>query len=465
METKKSGGENLKKRNIPIILLAIAVVITGAWGYWQYRDKNRYYTFLDNQFQRMFYDTIGNVETISTDISKLLVSSQEKENIVLYSNILMNAYNAQGNLAQLPIKHREISKVEKFLNQLGDYTFALSRKNLNGEELNDKDIENLERFQSYAMDLGKDLHGLHDKALKGSVWKGELRRKGTKELNEEAKKKSEIQTRLVKFQERMVEYPELIYDGPFSEHAIQGMKPRLKGEKAGEEEARKRAVQFVGEYVVEKVSRSEESKSRLSAYTFTLKPKNKEEGKENPIYIDISEIGGRPMLMLNNRKVEKANISAPQAVKIASKFLEEKGFKNMKPTFNLKNDNVLVINYVYMQDGVMMYPDLIKVKVALDNGTIVGFDSTKFLISNYSRGIKSPRLTPQEAREKVSIRVETTEEPRLCYIPTDYLKEIFCYEFEAQYKGDTFFIYINADTGAEEKIFKLIKSENGILMI
>lgn len=455
----------MKKRNITIIVLAIALVATSAWGYWQYRDKDQYYTFLDNQFQRMFYDTIGSVETISTDISKLLVSSQEKENIVLYSNILMNAYNAQSNLAQLPIKHSDVSKIEKFLNQVGDYTFALSKKNLNGEQLNRKDIGNLERLQGYAMDLGKDLHELHDKALKGNVWKGELRRKGSKKLNKEAEKKSKIQTQLVKFQERMIEYPELIYDGPFSEHAIQGMKPRLKGKKISEEEAKKKAIEFVGEYVVEKTSNSEESDSRLSAYNFTLKPKNEEEGKKNPVYIDISKVGGKPILMLNNRNIEKANISAPKAVKIASKFLEEKGFKNMKPTFNLRNDNVLVINYVYMQDDVIMYPDLIKVKVALDNGTIVGFDSTKFLIGNYKRDIKKPKLTPSEAREKVSVRVETTEKPRLCYIPTDYLKEIFCYEFEAKYKGDTFFIYINAETGAEEKILKLIKSEHGILMI
>lgn len=455
----------MKRRNITIAVLAIVLAITAGWGYWQFRDKNQYYTFLDNQFQRMFYDLIGSVETISTDISKLLVSSQEKENIVLYSNILMNAYNAQDNLAQLPIRHGEVNKIEKFLNQVGDYTFALSRKSLNGDQLTEKDIANLEKLQGYAVQLGKDLHNLHDKALKGNVWKGELRRKGTKELNVEAEKKSDIQVKLVKFQERMVEYPELIYDGPFSEHAIQGMKPRLKGEKISEEEARKKAIEFVGGGTVEKTSKSEENDSKISTYSFTLKPQNKGKDKQNPIYIDISKVNGQPVLMLNNRKIEKSNISGPQAVKVASKFLEEKGFKNMQPTFNIKTDNVLVINYVHMQDNVRIYPDLIKVKVALDDGTIVGFDATKYLTSNYKRDITEPKLSPEEAREKVSVRVETVEKPRLCYIPTPYLKEIFCYEFEVKYKGDTFFVYINAKTGVEEKILKLIKRENGILMI
>lgn len=455
----------MKRKDIAIIILTIAIVISAGWGFMQYREKDKYYTLLDNQFQRMFYDLVGNVETISTDISKLLVSSQEKENIVLYSNILMNAYSAQDNICQLPIRHGEISKVEKFLNQVGDYTFALSRKSLNGDQLTEKDIANLEKLQSYAVDLGKDLHDLHDKALKGNIWKGELRRKGKDELSKEAKEKSQIQTKLVKYQERMVEYPELIYDGPFSEHAIQGMKPRLKGKKISEDEARKRAIEFVGGGTVEKTSKSEENDSKISTYSFTLKPKNKGEEKQNPIYIDISRVGGQPVLMLNNRKVNKANISGPKAVEIASKFLKEKGFKNMKPTFSLRNDNVIVLNYVYVQDDVIIYPDLIKMKIALDNGTVVGFDATKFLTANYNRKITEPEISPEEAREKVSMRVETTEKPRLCYIPTPYLKEIYCYEFEAKYKGDTFFIYINARTGAEEQILKMIKRENGTLMI
>ncbi len=455
----------MKKSHIVILILVIALIGTGVWGRMQLRDKNQYYTFLDNQFQRMFYDLVGSVETISTDISKLLVSSQEKENMILYSNILMNAYNAQNNLCQLPIKHVEVSRIEKFLNQVGDYTFALSTKNLKGDELSEKDIANLEKLQSYAVDLGKDLHELHDKALKDDVWKGELRREGTRRLNRQGREQSKIQVGLVKFQERMVEYPELIYDGPFSEHAIQGMKPRLEGKKVSEEEARKRAIEFVGGGTVEETSRSEENDTKINTYSFTLKPENKGGDKQNPIYIDISKVGGRPVLMLNNREVKESNISRPQAVKLASKFLEEKGFKNMKPTFSLATNNVLVLNYVYVEDDVVIYPDLIKLKVALDNGAIVGFDSTKFLISNYNRNIPEPKLTPEEAKEKVSIRVENSEKPRLCYIPTPYLKEIFCYEFETKYKGDTFFIYINAETGAEEKILKLIKRENGTLMI
>ena len=452
-------------KNTLIIILVVALIAAGTWGYMQYQEKSDYYTFLDNQFQRMFYDLIGSVETIATDMSKLLVSSQEKENIVLYSNILMNAYNAQESLSQLPIKHAEVTKLEKYLNQVGDYSLSLSKRNLNGDKLSEKERNNLEKLQGYAMELASDLHELQAKALKGRVWKNELRKEGSKKLNRKAEKDNPIQVKIAKFGERMIEYPELIYDGPFSEHAIKGMKPRLKEEKISQEEAKKRVMDFLGEGVIEKVEKRADSRGKIDTYSFTVKPKNKAEGQQNPIYIDISQRGGRILYILNNREVKKANISAKQAVAKASKFLEEKGYKTMEPTFNLRYDNVVVINFVYKQEDVLMYPDLIKVKVALDDGTIVGFDSTSFLTANYKRNTPKPKLTPEQAKEKVSVNVKLEEPPRLCYIPTPSFKEIYCYEFKTTYKGDTFFIYINADTGEEEEILKLVKSENGSLMI
>ena len=43
----------------------------------------------------------------------------------------------------------------------------------------------------------------------------------------------------------------------------------------------------------------------------------------------------------------------------------------MKETYFLKQEGVMTINYAYSQEGVIAYPDLIKVKVALDNGCLL----------------------------------------------------------------------------------------------
>ncbi len=457
---------DLRKRYILPTVLAIALVATAGWGYAQYQEKNNYYIHLENQYQRLYYDLTGSVESITTDLSKLMVSSpQKKENLILYSNIWKNAYNAQEKLAQLPIRHAEISKVQKFLNQLGDYTFAMAQRTFQGEELQDKERGNLEQLHNYSLELTQSLRELHEKVLKDVVWKDELKRKANTKLNEDAEKQNPIQVKFAQFEERMVEYPELIYDGPFSDHVSEGVRPRLKGKKVSRETAEKKVKEFLGNAKIQRVESLTDGRGRVDTYSFEVIPQNKADGKGNPVYIDISQTNGYVAWILNNRDIKEAKLSRKQAVQRASKFLEEKGYKNMISTYTVKYGNAVLINYAYQQDDVVMYPDLIKVKVALDNGEIVGFDATQFLTNNYERPIEKPLLTPEQAQEKISPQAELKGSPRLCYIPTQSLREIYCYEFQATYKGDLFLIYINADTGEEEKILKLIQNENGTLTI
>ena len=455
----------MRRTTILSLVLAVALVGTGIWGYNEYREKNHYYTSLNNQFQRMFYDMTGSVESITTDLSKLMVSSQTRENVVLYSNIWQNAYNAQEKMSQLPIRRADTTKLEKFLNQLGDYTFTMAKMSIQGEALGDKEIDILERMHNYSLELAQDLHDLQKDALKGNVWKGELSRKATKQLDQAAEEKNPIKIKFQKFEERMIEYPEMIYDGPFSEHVIEGMKPRLQGDKITKAEAEKKVIEFLGGGKVDKVESSPDGRGRIDTFSFEVIPENKGEGKDNPVYIDISQRKGYPVWILNNRDIEKTNISSKQAIKHAAKFLEEKGFKNMEPTYTRRYDGGTLILFVYKQDDVIMYPDLIKVKIAMDNGEVIGFDATQFLTTNYQRDIQAPKLSPEKGKEKISMRAKVEGKPQLCIIPTDSFGEIYCYEFKADYKGDKFLIYINADTGEEERILQIIEDEKGTLMI
>ena len=309
-------------------MLAIALVATAGWGYAQYQEKNNYYIHLENQYQRLYYDLTGSVESITTDLSKLMVSSpQKKENLILYSNIWKNAYNAQEKLAQLPIRHAEISKVQKFLNQLGDYTFAMAQRTFQGEELQDKERGNLEQLHNYSLELTQSLRELHEKVLKDVVWKDELKRKANTKLNEDAEKQNPIQVKFAQFEERMVEYPELIYDGPFSDHVSEGVRPRLKGKKVSRETAEKKVKEFLGNAKIQRVESLTDGRGRVDTYSFEVIPQNKADGKGNPVYIDISQTNGYVAWILNNRDIKEAKLSRKQAVQRASKFLEEKGYK------------------------------------------------------------------------------------------------------------------------------------------
>ena len=122
------------------------------------------------------------------------------------------------------------------------------------------------------------------------------------------------------------------------------------------------------------------------------------------------------------------------------------------------------VNYAYFQDGTTMYPDLIKVKIALDNGEIVGFESLGYIMCHRDREIPQTIISEQEAREKAGthLSVDTVSK---AYIPLDSKREVFCYELKGTLGKNNFLIYINAETGREEKILMLLESDKGILTI
>lgn len=152
-----------------------------------------------------------------------------------------------------------------------------------------------------------------------------------------------------------------------------------------------------------------------------------------------------------------------QAGDKAKKFLKEQGFGDLTETYFLKNDNTTTITFIGVsKDGVLIYPDLLKVKVALDNGEIVGFDAYQYLMSHRKRDIPKPRLTEEEARKKVSPRIKV-ERVKLAIIPMPGNKEQLCYEFKGKYNKFDYFVYINAETGSEENILRIIKDEDGTL--
>lgn len=88
-----------------------------------------------------------------------------------------------------------------------------------------------------------------------------------------------------------------------------------------------------------------------------------------------------------NRDVQAESVTQERADEIGKEFLKSRGFDDMKETYYLKQDGIVTINYAYEQDGVTVYPDLIKLKVALDNGEIMGIETTGYLNSHEKRNI------------------------------------------------------------------------------
>ena len=259
-------------------------------------------------------------------------------------------------------------------------------------------------------------------------------------------------------EENFHEYSGLIYDGAFSEHLLSAEKLGLVGEDIDEKTAEDKIKEFIGKDRIKEVTRYGLSENgEISVYTFSVKTNN-----DNIINIAISKKGGHIVLMNSNRNVETQIIEETEAIQKAREFLEAKGFTNMKETYYLKQDGIITLNYAYEQNGVEMYPDLIKVKVALDNGEILGIETTGYLNCHHERNIPTANITMEEAKSKLNSNLEITSEG-LAMIPTEWKTEEFCYEFEGKVNDIEFLAYINAQTGQEQDILIITDTPNGTL--
>lgn len=182
------------------------------------------------------------------------------------------------------------------------------------------------------------------------------------------------------------------------------------------------------------------------------------------INLSMTVMGGKPLWMLNNRPVGGGGLDIAQAKRAGLTFLDSRGFTGMADTYYIQEDNTATINYAFKQDNYVIYPDLIKLKVALDNGEVLGFESKGYLSNHTNRDLKMPKLTEAEARQKVNSRLDIRG-VSMAVIPTNYKTELTCYEFKGKLNDQDFLIYINAQTGKEENVLLIIDTPSGILTI
>ena len=168
--------------------------------------------------------------------------------------------------------------------------------------------------------------------------------------------------------------------------------------------------------------------------------------------------------LLNPRTVAVARLSDDQALARAEDFLNSKGLTGFVPTYTLREQNILTASFAYKQGNVVVYPDQVKLQVALDNGQVLGYEALGYLTAHHQRVIAAPAISAAEARARISPRVQVLSE-RLALIPTSGKGEVLTYEFKTKLADDTFLVYINAQNGEEEQILKLLNLPNGTLTV
>ena len=451
----------MEKRKVNYLYVAIALLVVAciALGIGMYKKQKEYTLATENGYNMAFYELVDYVQNVENYLAKSLISTSPEHGAETLTNVWREANLASSYLSQLPIQTNELLNTQKFLNQVSDYSYSLSRKNINNEELSQEDLNNLKDLHDYSIELANNLNQMSLDMSNGKLSWSDISNSNTPELAQQVSNVDEgIFSNINKSFE---EYAGLIYDGAYSEHVNEGQMKAIAGDAdIDEETAKNRALDFIGKDRVEEItSNGYIENGKIPAYDFSAKLKDVDNIYS---YISISKKGGYVITMNCNRDIVAETISADDAKKIGSDFLTQKGFPNMKDTYYTMQDGIITINYAYNQDGVIMYPDLIKVKIALDNGEILGMETSGYLNSHVTRDISNVKIDKETAKKTINKEL-TIESEGLAVIPTKWNTEILCWEFKGKVDDNEFLVYINAENGKEEDILVIKDTPNGVL--
>ncbi len=402
-------------------------------------------------YMRAMEDLSLSVENIKTSLNKGVYASSPEYMTDLSGKLWSDASTAKVSLSQLPMAKLNLENTYKFLSQVGNYSKSLSQKCANGESLTDEEKQNISTLLGYCTDISQSLWDTINQINNGYITFDDVTAESIKAADDASQEPANIADSFRSVEDGFQEYPTLIYDGPFSDHLMQKSPAMLEGlEEITLEQAKAIAEKAAKDTGLEQ---GEDEAGKMPSYVFQ---------KDN-ITVGVTKQGGLLTYMLKYRQVGDNIMSAAEAVKTAKQYLSTLGVYDVTETYYEIQNGVCVINFAGFVNDVTMYTDLIKVGVALDNGEIMSYDGRGYITNKTNRQLNAPTITAEQARQAVSTAL-SIEGTKLCLIPSEGQNEIYCYEFRcSSYDGQQVLVYVNAETGKEEKILMLLISENGTL--
>ena len=444
---------------IPALLGFFALIALGYWGHKEQQSRRMMETYVNNNYQRSFYNLTDHVQNMEVLLSKSLLVSEKDYDGKIYSDIWQHASAAQENLTQLPVNQSVVGRTAKFLSQVGDFAHVMASQAGSETEISADKWQTLNNLYRQSGGLNRELQSAQAAIMDGHVSIQELVAETRGNIKGQAKKLASNNFQTIN--QQMQEYPTLIYDGPFSDHLEQSKAKGVTGENISVSEARSKALGYIEQSektnLVAQVT--DKAKGKIPSYRTEIYP---QQNNKNKTVVDVSQQGGHLIWLINTRSIGEKTLNIEAANKKASQYLSKHGYKNMIDTYYVREDRSVTFNYAYLDKNVIVYNDLIKVTVALDNGDVIAVDAYGYLMSHHDRKISEPKVTLAEAKKAVNKNVDITDS-RLAIIPTDTGGEKLTYELTGLLNKEKFLIYIDTETGEQEKILKVIDVGDGTL--
>jgi len=440
------------KKNILIGFLLICVVTLGIFTYTESKASAGLETAVSNNYDKSLSSLIESFEQMNSRLSKLMVSNDDK----FIKKELVNLYglnlSINENINNIPINHSAIVEASKFLNKTTNYYYSLINSGKKLDKRNMKDLNNIHNASSKIFTSLDEMNNEIRYSKDGYDW---IENSNVFMADSSTK----IDNSFKATSEEINEYPTLIFDGPFSDSIKTDEKVNVGKKDINKEQGLKIVKDFIKADVAVGYNSFENANIECFVYKYVL--------NDVIYYVSVSKSGGKIISMNSDYSVDDnvgRVISIKSAVSIGKKFLSDMGIKNMEENYYETDGNIITVNYAYDKNGVTCYPDLVKVKISLTDKKIVGMEATNYYTNHKKRTLSKNILTKKQAKNKINKDFKISK-INLAIIPTQTNSEKLCYEFKGSKGKEVFIIYIDAKTGYEENILKVIEADESILTI
>lgn len=443
MENEKS---KIKSKAIWVLsALCLALFILTAMNSARIKAMER-----ESEVQRQKYlsELCESLDSMTVSLNKSLCSSTAQ---MLHKNgndLVKQAAVAKVSLSGVTDETIITDEIYKFLSQAGDYALYLSQKDnfsLTGEER-----EKLRALYEYSKYLSDSFEQISADYYSGRV---AFTQKVNNLLSSAENEGISFSDSFTDIQQTMGDYPTLLYDGPFADAVLNKKALGLCGDEITADEARDKAAEYL-ECQAEGLKKEADTLGAIELYCFSYGDR----------VVGVTKKGGMLCYLTDSSYAGEATISTDEAVKRGKEYLKKAGFtENMTETYYSTYDGICTVNYAYERDGIIFYPDLIKVSISLETGKAVELDSRGYLMNHRDRELRKALLSVGESEGILSPYL-TLLSSGLALIPLETGEEVLCYELHCKDReGQETLVYINAESGKEENILLLLYSDDGVL--
>lgn len=445
--TKKKSNAQKAVPILIVVVVALLIILTCVLiAYYQvYTSSKQNANVLEGVYTSSYYSMVDNVNNLSVDLAKYSTLSSNKAKVGTIQDMMLDCNYILAGLSVLPIDEENVVSATKFFNQVN----GLCESYLNIlNDNNDLTVEQELMFDKVALVVGeikqnfnKQNEGMYDTGF-NFVDASIFDNSGMNELS----------SGMGDLTSSSIDYPSMIFDGPFSSALETTNVLGLPEKEVTQQEAYDYLKNVVYKNRDVKINFERETNGDISTFDYSVEI----DGKS--FDVQVSKRGGMLITVSGYAEGGDPIMKKEQGVEMAKTFANNIGFENMESVWAELNENVVYVNLTSVQNGIILYPDMVKVKVDLTSQEIIGFEAVNYALNHIKRNFEFN--VPVEQAESLLGFDYNILETNKAIIKLDSGKEVAVYEFITERIDGNYFYYVDANKLEIVKIMKLVSIKN-----